>query len=90
MKIPVVGASGATGRLVVEQLLSRGVGVSAIVRSLDALPDHQNLSKIQASVANLTSSEMAVHAKNCNAVVSCPGHNLTFREIAAVFATLEP
>ena len=81
MKVLVVGASGATGRLVVEQLLSQGVGVNAIVRSLDALPDHQNLSKIQASVANLTSSEMAVHAKNCSAVVSCLGHNLTFKSM---------
>ena len=79
MKILVIGASGATGRLVVAQLLLRGVEVSAIVRSLDALPDHENLSKIQASVANLTSAEMALHAKDCNAVVSCLGHNLTFK-----------
>lgn len=79
MKVLVVGASGATGRLVVEQLLDRDVEVSAIVRSLDALPDHHNLSKIQASVANLTSSEMAVHTQNCDAVVSCLGHNLTFK-----------
>jgi hypothetical protein len=79
MKILVVGASGATGRLIVEQLLHRGVEVSAIVRSLDALPDHENLSKIQASVANLTSADMAVHVKDCNAVVSCLGHNLTFK-----------
>ena len=79
MKVLVVGASGATGRLVVNQLLGRGVEVSAIVRSLDALPDMLNLYKIQASVHNLTSSEMAVHIKDCNAVVSCLGHNLTFK-----------
>ena len=79
MKVLVVGASGATGRLVIEQLLSRGIEVHAVVRSFDALPDHQNLSKIQASVADLTSSEMAVHTKNCSAVVSCLGHNLTFK-----------
>ena len=79
MKVLVVGASGATGRLVVNQLLSRGVEVNAIVRSLDALPDMPNLYKIQASVHNLTSSEMAIHIKDCNAVVSCLGHNLTFK-----------
>ncbi len=79
MKVLVVGASGATGRLVVEQLLSRGVEVNAIVRSLDALPENPNLFKIQASVHNLTSSEMATHIKDCNAVVSCLGHNLTFK-----------
>jgi len=79
VKVLVVGASGATGRLVVEQLLSRGVEINAIVRSLDALPDSPNLFKIQASVHNLTSSEMAIHIKDCNAVVSCLGHNLTFK-----------
>ena len=79
MKVLVVGASGATGRLVVNQLLSRGVEVSAIVRSLDALPDMPNLHKIQSAVHNLTSSEMAIHIKDCNAVVSCLGHNLTFK-----------
>ena len=79
MKVLVVGASGATGRLVVNQLLSRDVEVNAIVRSLDALPDMPNLYKIQASVHNLTSSEMAIHIKDCNAVVSCLGHNLTFK-----------
>ena len=78
MKVLVVGASGATGRLVVDQLLSRGVEVNAIVRSFDALPDSPNLYKIQASVDKLTSSEMAINLKDCNAVVSCLGHNLTF------------
>ena len=79
MKVLVVGASGATGRLVVDQLLSRDVEVNAIVRSLDALPDNPNLYKIQASVHNLTNSEMATYLKNCSAVVSCLGHNLTFK-----------
>ena len=50
----VVGASGATGSLLVEQLLNRGVKVKAIVRSTDALSaaltNHQNLSVIEASL----------------------------------------
>lgn len=81
MKVLVVGASGATGRLVVDQLLSRGVEVNVIVRSLHSLPDRTNLHKIEASVHNLTSSEMAKYLKNCNAVVSCLGHNLTLKGI---------
>ena len=81
MKVLVIGASGATGRLVVNQLLSRGVEVRAIIRSLDALPDMPNLYKIQASVHNLTGSEMGIHIKDCDAVVSCLGHNLTFKGI---------
>jgi putative NADH-flavin reductase len=34
----VVGASGATGRLLVEQMLNRGLNVKAIVRSSNKLP----------------------------------------------------
>ena len=83
MRVLIVGASGATGRLVVEHLLSRGVEVMAIVRSLDALPDSANLSKIQACVHSLTDSEMAAHIKGCDAVVSCLGHNLTFKGMFA-------
>jgi len=79
MKVLVVGASGATGRLLVEQLLDRDVEVNAIVRSLDALPDNPKLFKTEASVHSLSRSEMADHIKGCNAVVSCLGHNLTFK-----------
>ena len=81
MKVLVVGASGATGRLVVDQLLDRGVEVNAIVRFLDSLPEHLNLNKIQASVHSLTDSEMAAHLRGCDAVVSCLGHNLSFKGI---------
>lgn len=79
MRVLVVGASGATGRLVVDQLLNQDVEVTAIVRKLDALPDNAKLNKIQASVHHLTSPEMATHITDCSAVVSCLGHNLTFQ-----------
>jgi hypothetical protein len=78
LKVLVVGASGATGRLVVDKLLSQGVEVRAIVRSLDSLPDNPNLLKIQSSIHELSSAEMKGHVKGCDAVVSCLGHNLTF------------
>jgi hypothetical protein len=79
----VVGASGATGRLLVEQLLNRGQHVKIIVRSTDNLPDavikHKNLSVIQASVLNLSDAEMVQHVSGCDAVASCLGHNMTFK-----------
>jgi len=81
MKVLVVGANGATGRLVVDQLLSRNVEVIAIVRSPDDFPHNPNLLKIKASVHNITIAEMAAHLTGCNAVVSCLGHNLTFKGI---------
>jgi nucleoside-diphosphate-sugar epimerase len=81
----VVGASGATGRLLVEQLLNRNLKVKAIVRRPEDLPEvlkhHDNLSVIQASVLDLSDAEMIRHVNGCEAVASCLGHNLTFKGI---------
>ena len=81
----VVGASGATGRLLVEQMLERGQHVRIIVRSTDSLPSevisHKNLSVICASILDLSESEMAEHVGECDAIVSCLGHNLSFKGI---------
>ncbi|MEZ4621542.1 MAG: NAD(P)-binding oxidoreductase [Caldilineaceae bacterium] len=85
MNIVIVGASGATGRWLVEQLLDRGHSVKAIVRSADRLPDtvrhHDNLSVIEASVLDLSAAELAQHVQGCDAVASCLGHNLTLKGI---------
>ena len=79
----VVGASGATGRLLVEQLLNLGQHVKIIVRSTDKLPEvvrnHDNLSVIHANVLDLSDTEMAQHVKGCDAVASCLGHNMNFK-----------
>jgi nucleoside-diphosphate-sugar epimerase len=85
MQILIAGASGATGRRLVEELLTRGQKVKAIVRSPDSLSDvikkDENLSLIQASILDLSDAEMAEHVKGCGAVVSCLGHNLSFKGI---------
>ena len=73
------GVGGATGRLVVKQLLSRDVATTAIVRPLNALPDNANSLKIEAAIHNLTSTDMGFHLKDCRAVVSCLGYNLMFK-----------
>lgn len=79
----IVGASGATGRLLVEELLNRGQAVKIVVRSLDSLPEtvkgRANLSVIHASILDMSDADMARHVQGCHAVVSCLGHNLTFR-----------
>ena len=78
MTVLVVGATGMTGRALVEQLLSNGQKVRAIVRSPRKLPakvlDHPNATVIEASVLDLTDEKMAEHVKDCDAVVSCLGH----------------
>jgi putative NADH-flavin reductase len=83
MTILVVGASGATGRRLVEELLNRGQYVRVIVRSPEKLPDtiknHKLLSTISASVLELSGEEMKQHVAGCNAVASCLGHNMNFK-----------
>jgi len=85
MKILIVGATGATGRLLVEQLLEDGHAVKVIVRSPDKLPqavqNHANLTVIQAAVLDLSDAELAQHVQGCDAVASCLGHNLTFKGV---------
>ncbi len=85
MNVLVVGANGATGRLLVEQLLSRGAQVRAIVRSERNLPrslrEHAGLSITQASILDLSEADLARHVAGCSAVASCLGHNLSLRGV---------
>lgn len=85
MTILVVGASGATGRHLLAHLLEQGHIVRAVVRSAERLPEsirnESNLSIIEASILNLSDTEMAEHVAGCDAVASCLGHNITFKGI---------
>ncbi len=81
----LVGGSGATGRLLVRELLSRGSEVKVLVRSPDKMPPdlrrHERLSVIPASVLDLSDNDLARYVQGCDAVASCLGHNLTFKGI---------
>ena len=81
----VVGASGATGRQLVDQLLKTEQQVKVIVRSAKKLPEswknNDQISIIEASVLDISESEMAEHIQDCNAVASCLGHNLSWKGI---------
>ncbi len=79
----VVGASGATGRLLVRQLLERGRKVRAVLRSPEKLPEdlrsHENVSIIPVSALELSDTDLGQHVSGCSAVASCLGHNLTIK-----------
>ena len=83
MNILIVGASGATGRLLTEELLNRGQLVKAIVRTPEKLPanlrNHDNLTVIQAGILDLSDTELARYVKGCDAVASCLGHNMDLK-----------
>jgi hypothetical protein len=81
----VVGASGATGKLLVEQLLDYGANVRTIVRSPDGIPEpirnHPRLSITHASLLELSANELSQLIHGCDAAASCLGHNMGFKGI---------
>ncbi|NBD95176.1 MAG: NAD(P)H-binding protein [Gammaproteobacteria bacterium] len=81
----VVGATGATGRRVVAELLGRGQSVRALVRSgarlSVALRAHPGLSMIEGELLEIDDARLREIVSGCDAVVSCLGHNPTFRGI---------
>lgn len=81
----VVGASGATGRRLVEQLLDRGGRVKAVVRAPERLPEalreRDRLSVIAASILELGDDEMIRLVDGCGAVASCLGHTPSWKGV---------
>lgn len=86
----VLGATGATGKHVVQMLLSKGHKVKAVVRSkermLQMLSEEQqqtqeNIEIIEADISSLDEKSWKNLLTNddCDAFVSCLGHTLDFR-----------
>ena len=84
-KILVVGASGATGKLLVADLLNRDIEVTAILRASSSLKNtfnnYPNYREISASIYQMSDSELSPLLEDCDAVLSCLGHNLSFKGI---------
>jgi nucleoside-diphosphate-sugar epimerase len=82
-KVLVVGASGATGKLLVQQLLLQNVNVVAIVRDANSfhyeMGSQPKLSIVEAHIADMSDTELALYIRECDAVCSCLGHNLTLK-----------
>lgn len=88
-KILVAGSTGATGKHVVQMLLDRGdTEVVAIARSQDKLigllqnskeKSIENLTIKEAGIRDMTVDELKALTEGCTSVVSCLGHNLTFK-----------
>jgi len=82
-KTLVVGASGATGKLLVADLLKRDTEVIAIVRTSSSLKNtfesHPNYREVSASITEMSDNELSPLLKDCDVVLSCLGHNLNFR-----------
>jgi nucleoside-diphosphate-sugar epimerase len=81
----LVGGTGRTGRRVLEQLLTRGVDVRAIVRSAERLPagvaKNPRLTVVEAVLLSLSDAELRGHVRGCDGVISCLGHVMSLKGV---------
>lgn len=84
-KTLVIGASGATGKHLVSQLLLLGQNVKVIVRPGAKIPDswlkNDKVSILWAEISNISEAEIADYMKDCQALASCLGHNMSWKGI---------
>eukprot|EP00802_Teleaulax_amphioxeia_P020709 Tamp_21005.p1 GENE.Tamp_21005~~Tamp_21005.p1 ORF type:complete len:251 (-),score=67.59 Tamp_21005:358-1110(-) len=84
-KVLLLGATGGIGSQTLQQLLDRGVAVTAIVRSEQRLPGGARGHKLLTALERETGAlgmpldELAEAVRGCDAVVSCLGHNMSLR-----------
>lgn len=84
MKVLVLGGNGATGYHVVKQLLDNNVDVKTIIRNpikLKSLGDRINLKIIIDSILEMDNQKLTDVLDDVDAIVSCLGHNITFKGI---------
>ncbi|MDK1313027.1 NAD(P)-binding oxidoreductase [Pseudoalteromonas ardens] len=83
--ILVIGASGATGRLVVEQLMLAQVQVRVLVRQssaqLETLKANPQLDVRVGNIAELNTRELEALVADVKTVICCLGHRATFQGI---------
>lgn len=81
----VLGASGATGKHLVNHLLASGRNVKVVARSIASLPkDWENNAQLTVLRHNITAisvEELCSVLADCDSVASCLGHNLTWKGI---------
>lgn len=81
----VVGATGATGRLLVAELLARGGTVRALVRRAEGLPEalrqDSRLERVEGSILDLGEADLLRLVDGCGAVASCLGHTLSVKGV---------
>ncbi len=86
MKVIVLGATGATGRLVVKELLKQQHQVIALVRSsgrentLENI-DEEQLTLINGTALTLEDAHLSKLIDEADGVISCLGHNLTWKGV---------
>jgi nucleoside-diphosphate-sugar epimerase len=83
MKTLVFGASGATGKLVVSQLLERNLSAKIVVREIAVIPakiaENKNIEIVKGNVDDFTTDQIQKLMLDCDSIVCCLGHNISFK-----------
>jgi uncharacterized protein YbjT (DUF2867 family) len=78
MTVLLLGGTGRTGGRVLQQLLSRGIHVRAVVRSAERLPagvaGDPLLTVVEADLLAMSDEEVREQVDGCEAAISCLGH----------------
>lgn len=79
----MLGASGATGSLVVRQLIKRKITTKILIRRTASLTEEiiesPLVETVEGNINELDQSEMNELMADCNVVISCLGHNISFK-----------
>jgi len=85
MKALVLGASGATGKLVVQQLVKKNIQVRVVVRESAIIPgqisDNKSIEVIRGNIYDFDIAKIKDLVKDCDSVICCLGHNINFKGI---------
>lgn len=85
MKALVLGASGATGKLVVQQLVKRKIQVRVVARESAIIPgeisDDKSIEIIKGNINDFEIAKIKDLLKDCDSVICCLGHNISFKGI---------
>ncbi len=85
MKALVLGASGATGKLVVQQLIKKNIQVRIVVRESAIVPvqisENKNIEVIKGNINDFDIAKIKDLVRDCDSVICCLGHNISFKGI---------
>ena len=85
MKTLVFGASGATGELVVSQLLERNISARIVIREsatiLDKIVEDKNIEIVKGNINSFSTGKIRELMLDCDSIVCCLGHNISFKGI---------
>ncbi len=85
MKALVLGASGATGKLVVQQLIKKNIKVRLVARESAIMPsqisEDKGIEIIRGNINDFEIAQIKDLVKGCDSVICCLGHNISFKGI---------